>query len=189
MLLRVLFVLMLAGMPLKAMAENQAFEGFSIGADLGTSVNASKGKSNYSYTNLFAAAADASTRDDMAYKSKNAGNFVSDIYADYNFALTQRAYLGIGPTVFWQDSMKLKSGTYGFANPNNRADYPSNYQVTTLIEPDTHVSIGLKPGYAFSDNVLGYKTIFQYAISGIMLVPNVFSCLVGLYIDDLLILS
>lgn len=40
-----------------------------------------------------------------------------------------------------------------------------------------------------SDNVLGYKTIFQYAISGIMLVPNVFSCLVGLYIDDLLILS
>jgi len=37
--------------------------------------------------------------------------------------------------------------------------------------------------------ILEYKTLIQCAISGILFVPNLFSCLVGLYIDDLLILS
>ncbi len=130
----------------------------SLSAGVGGSVNTSSGKSHFNYDNLFAAAVDAVNRGTpVPFHAKDKADFVSKLNADYFQPLPEKILLGLGFSYFFESSKDIKSGTYIFANPRNRADYPKNYVVKTKIDPKGHFSVSVKPGYQVHKNVLIYS--------------------------------
>ena len=143
-----LLVLLLAP-PLRA----ATFTGWSGGVDVGGSVNYSELDASYAYANLPAATAAGSR------KSKgDGGAAVSSLFAEYGLALGARARLGIRGSALFEGVRYSRSGSYEFPNPNSADDYPL-YSVATRIVPYSHLSFALRPGYAFTDKLLGYCTL------------------------------
>jgi len=138
-------------------AQAATFSGWSAGADVGASVNLSRLDTAYSYANLFGGAADAACVRDMEAKG-DGGAVVSSLFAEYGLTLGGRGRLGLRGSALFEGVRYSRSGNYEFPNPNSRADYPL-YSVDTRLVPYSHLSFAVRPGYAFTDKVLGYTSL------------------------------
>src|SRR3989338_516397 len=68
----------------------KAFDGFSLGANVGSSINLSDGHANYEYANLFGGAPDAADSRTTDYKVSERGDFVHSLEIGYIHAVTER---------------------------------------------------------------------------------------------------
>ncbi len=154
----VLFAILIC--PSASLAGDGPFAGLLLGVDVGVSSNLSAADAKYDYTNLFGAGADAA---DSATKHSNGDlefSGTSNLNLGYGFDLGDSFNIVFGGALHLDGrDQKVDSGTYGFSNPNNRADYPKEYSVETGINPDAHASLSLQPGYKFSDDLLGFVSV------------------------------
>ena len=146
--------------PSASLAGDGPFAGLLLGVDVGVSSNLSTADAKYDYTNLFGAAADAA---DSAKKHSNGdleriGTIKFNL--GYGIDLGDSFNIVLGGALYRDgQDRKVDSGTYGFPNPNSRADYPKEYSVETAIDPNAHASLSLQPGYKFSDDFLGFVSV------------------------------
>ncbi|MBS1144965.1 MAG: hypothetical protein H6R14_2371 [Proteobacteria bacterium] len=140
-----------------ALAQSSSFEGVTLMLGASISTNQSKLSNNYNYTNLFAAAADAAGIGTYSFSKDSSVELTPSAQASYTKALSNVFHLGVvaGFDLVESDHT-LQSGVINFPNPNNRADFPNAYSVSTKIESKSHWFIGLEPGYAFSKDLLGH---------------------------------
>jgi|GEM_PF-5468197 len=134
------------------------FSGLFIGVSGGCSIELSEVNGRWNYVNLFAGAGDASAQGTQTSDNDGDTSYVVDFTLDYNHAFTPRKYIDFGISFFLNGDQQISSSSYQFPNPNNRVDVPRNYQVETKINPDFHMAIGLKPGYAITPRLLGFGT-------------------------------
>lgn len=142
-------------------ASSDTFSGLSVGGDLGLSVNLTNVESEYRYPNLFAAGQNQITHTTNETNDYNTIDFTSDLNVDYNHALNEKWFLGIGASLFLEETKHVVSDPYVINNPNQRPDRPIDYRVKTDIDPLTHFSLSVKPGYVFTEKILGYFS-FSY---------------------------
>lgn len=150
-------------------AVSDDFSGFSVGLDTGLSIQESAAEANYRYINLFAAAQDQFIEGFQRTDDDHGLTFTSNLNVDYNQPLDKKWYLGVGGSLFFEQEKHLESQAYFMANPNNRVDFPIDYKVKTDIDPRDHFSIGFKPGYALTDNLLAYVSLSYHRMDAYVL--------------------
>lgn len=132
----------------------EAFDGVFFGANAGGSVNISEGHANYDYVNLFGGGLDVQDRRTADYDVSDKSDFVHSLELGYSHAVTGRFLIGVTGSYFFETTREIRTDGYVFSNPNGRGDYPLDYSVLTRIDPRSHLSVGLEPGYLVSEKAL-----------------------------------
>lgn len=138
----------------------KAFDGLSLGANLGGSINISGGESSYRYQNRFAGIAnDSVTNSTAKMNPEHAADFVSSLEAGYSYAVTPKFLLGLTNSIFFESARDIRTEDYDFANWRGTSDVPGDYSVLTKIDPRVHFSVGVEPGYLVTRRTLLFGTL------------------------------
>jgi len=126
---------------------SEDFSGWAVNGNIGVKLDTTETQAVYDYANLFAGGADGWDNQRIQSSGVDVKELLSgSVGGSYAFWLHDRLLMSVGADCFLDGQKHINSGTYGFSNPNNRADFPRAYSVETLIEPDSRWSVNLRPG-------------------------------------------
>lgn len=155
-------LLLVAGLltPSAAFAQAASFQGVSLTAGGVLSKGLTGSDVRYDYTNLFGgsvAPPGFATGDSYSLNRDDELHAMPFVGLGYTFALGQKLTLGLSGAVdFMRPQFSIKSDAEAFSNPTGSADNPRGYVMSTIVDPATHWSVSIEPGYAVLDPLLAF---------------------------------